>query len=184
MTEKEKMLSGLEYDDTDKALLEKLVETRNIMSRFNALPASEVGEQQRILRSILGSCGKQFQINQPLHIDYGENIYIGENFYANFGLTVLDEAPVRIGDNALIGPNCSIYTACHPLEVEKRTAHIEWAEPVTIGDNVWIGGNVTICPGVTIGDGSVIGAGSVVTKDIPPYSLAVGNPARVIRELR
>jgi maltose O-acetyltransferase len=107
----------------------------------------------------------------------------GENFFANFCFTVLDEAKVIIGDNAFIGPNVSIYTACHPLDAEERNKQIEWAEPVTIGDNVWIGGSVTILPGVTIGNNAVIGAGSVVVKDIPDSCVAAGNPARVIKQI-
>ncbi|MBD5274716.1 MAG: sugar O-acetyltransferase, partial [Bacteroides sp.] len=112
-----------------------------------------------------------------------ENIHIGECFFANFNLTILDEAEVRIGDYCFIGPNVSIYTACHPLDPVERNKFLEWAEPVTIGNNVWIGGSTTICPGVTIGDNVVIGAGSVVTKDIPSNVVAVGNPARIIKHL-
>ena len=108
----------------------------------------------------------------------------GRIFFANFNLTILDEGLVTIGDNCFIGPNVSIYTACHPLEAEERNKGVEWAEPVTIGDNVWLGGNVTILPGVTIGDNCVIGAGSVVTKDIPDGCVAAGNPANVKKEIK
>ena len=115
--------------------------------------------------------------------DYGKQISVGKRFFANFNFTVLDEAPVTIGDDCFIGPNVSIYTACHSIDPVERNSRREWAEPVTIGDNVWIGGSVTILPGVTIGDNVTIGAGSVVTKDIPSNSVAVGNPCKVIRTL-
>lgn len=138
---------------------------------------------REILHDVLGSHGEQMQINQPFRCDYGENIFIGENFFANFNLTILDEAEVRIGDYAFIGPNVSIYTACHPLDAENRNKALEWAEPVTIGHNVWIGGSATILPGVTIGNNVVIGAGSVVTKDVPDNVAVAGNPARIIRHL-
>ena len=122
-------------------------------------------------------------MNQPFRCDYGSNIYIGEGFFANFNLTILDEAEVRIGDNVFIGPNVSIYTACHPLDAETRNRLVEWSEPVKIGANFWIGGSVTILPGVTIGDNVVIGAGAVVAKDIPSNTVAVGNPAKIIKRI-
>ena len=141
-------------------------------------------EQKEILHQLLGGHGERFHINQPFRCDYGCNIFIGEDFFANFNLTILDEAYVTIGDHAFIGPNVSIYTACHPLEANERNTGDEWALPVTIGDNVWIGGSATILPGVTIGNNSVIGAGSVVTHDILANVVAAGNPARIIRRLQ
>ena len=119
----------------------------------------------------------------PLYCDYGTNIQVGENFFANYQLTVLDCAAVTIGDNVQIAPNVSIYTAGHPLHPDSRNSGYEYALPITIGDNVWIGGNVVICPGVTIGDCAVIGAGSVVTRDVPPWTVAAGNPCRVLRQI-
>lgn len=178
-----KMVSGEVYDATHPALLRKLGETRDLLWQFNSLRPSRKDEKREILEKILGSHGEQFKFNQPFHCDYGENIHIGENFFANFNLTILDEAEVRIGDFCFIGPNVSIYTACHPLDPEERNKVVEWAEPVTIGNNVWIGGSVTICPGVSIGDNVVIGAGSTVTKDIPSDVVAAGNPARIIKHL-
>ena len=124
-----------------------------------------------------------FLIEQPFNCDYGYNIRIGENFYANVGCTILDVAPVTIGDNVMLAPNVNIYTAGHPLDAEIRNSGLEYAYPVNIGNNVWIGGNVTIVPGVTIGANTVIGAGSVVTKDIPANVVAVGNPCRVVRKI-
>ena len=178
------MISGVKYDASHPELIEKLMETREKLWEFNNLRPSESEKMRLILKELLGSTGKRFQINQPFRCDYGANIIIGENFFSNFNLTILDEAAVRIGDNVFIGPNVGIYTACHPLEEDERNKAIEWAEPVTIGNSVWIGGSATILPGVTIGNNVVIGAGSVVTHDIPSDSVAVGNPAKIIRRLK
>lgn len=178
------MLSGKPYDASDPTLISRLMETRRTLWEFNSLPPDNIDRQQEILRSLLGSTGSRFHFNQPFRCDYGCNITIGENFFANFNLTILDEARVTIGDNVFIGPNVGIYTACHPLEAEPRDTLIEWAEPVTIGDSVWIGGGTTILPGVTIGSRSVVGAGSVVTHDVPDDVVVAGNPARIIRRIR
>lgn len=178
-----RMMSGERYDAAHPHLIEKLEATRELLWEFNSLRPSEKARRDGILHRILGSHGERFQFNQPFRCDYGENIHIGEDFFANFNLTILDEARVDIGDHCFIGPNVSIYTACHPLEPGDRNDLVEWAEPVKIGHNVWIGGNVVILPGVTIGDNCTIGAGSVVTRDIPSSTLAAGNPCRVIRKL-
>ena len=122
-------------------------------------------------------------MNRPFRFDFGSHISIGDNVFANFNLTILDEGKVTIGNNVFIGPNVSIFTACHPLDSEERNRGVQWALPVTIGNDVWIGGDVTILPGVTIGDGVTIGAGSVVTKDVAPQTVVAGNPARVIKRL-
>lgn len=177
------MISGRVYDAAHPRLIEMLSQTREALWRFNNLNPNDVEAQHAILKSLLGRHGESFHFNQPFRCDYGCNISIGERFFANFNLTILDEAPVSIGDDAFIGPNVSIYTACHPLGAEDRRTRQEWAEPVTIGNDVWIGGGVTIVPGVTIGDRVVIGAGSVVTKDIPSDCVAAGNPARIIKRL-
>lgn len=177
------MMSGKIYDATHPHLLDKLKATREKLWCYNSLNPRLVEEKKEILSSILGSHGDIFHFNQPFRCDYGENIHIGENFFANFNFTVLDEAEVRIGDHCFIGPNVSIYTACHPIDPAERNTGVEWAEPVTIGDNVWIGGSVTICPGVKIGNNVVIGAGSTVVKDIPDNVVAVGNPARIIKQI-
>lgn len=179
----ESMVNGEVYDACHPELVKRLRDTREKIWEFNNLRPSQEEEQKAILRDLLGGCGNQFQINQPFRCDYGSNIFIGEGFFANFNLTILDEAEVRIGDNVFIGPNVSIYTACHPLDAETRNTLVEWAEPVIIGNNVWMGGSVTILPGVTIGDNVVIGAGSVVAKDIPANTVAVGNPARIVKRL-
>lgn len=178
-----KMLSGEVYDAVNPRFIEMLMTTRDKLWEFNNLRPYEMDKMKDILRGLLGSHGKNFHVNQPFRCDYGCNIHIGENFFANFNLTILDEAEVRIGDNCFIGPNVSIFTACHPLDAASRDTGVEWAEPVTIGDSVWIGGNATILPGVTIGNNVVIGAGSVVTRNIPSGVVVGGNPARIIKKV-
>jgi maltose O-acetyltransferase len=180
----QKMVSGAIYDAAHPTLIEKLVATREKIYEFNQLRPSQIQEQRAILRELLGTCGEVILINQPFRCDYGCNIHVGERFFANFNFTVLDEAPVTIGNDAFIGPNVSIYTACHSTNVEERNSRREWAKPVKIGNNVWIGGAVTILPGVTIGNGVTIGAGSVVTKDVPDDVVVVGNPAKIIKNLK
>ena len=184
MTEKEKMLSGEVYSAIDPVLLKELKDVKEILAKYNKLPPSDYDAQRAMLRNLLGSMGDdEAVIIQPFYCDYGRQISIGRQFFANFNLTILDEAPVSFGDNCFIGPNVSIYTACHSTDPIERNSKREWARPVTIGDNVWIGGSVTILPGVTIGSGTTIGAGSVVVKDIPDNCVAVGNPCRVVRWL-
>ena len=136
-----------------------------------------------LLAQVIGSVGEGVDIRPPLRVDYGHNITIGDGSWVNFGLTALDVAPIVIGQDVLIGPNCSLYTAIHPTEPGPRRAKWESAAPITLGDNVWLGGSVVVCPGVTIGENSIIGAGAVVTRSVPANSIAVGNPARVIRAL-
>lgn len=183
MTEREKMLAGLPYIASSPELTAELTEVKTQLQKYNMLPPSDRETMRNMLDKLLGAHGERFTILQPFYCDYGKNIIVGEDFFANFGLTILDEAIVKIGKNAFIGPNVSIYTACHPLNPEERNKSIEWSRGVTIGDNVWIGGSVTICPGVTIGDNVTIGAGSVVVKDIPRNCVAVGNPAHVVKQL-
>jgi len=185
MTEKEKMLSGQIYSAVDPDLLKELDEVHDKIQQYNALRPSDAKARLAALKDLLGSMGdEQCIINPPFYCDYGKPIRVGKRFFANFHFTVLDEAPVTIGDDCFIGPNVSIYTACHSTDPEERRSRKEWAEPVTIGNNVWIGGGVTILPGVTIGDNVTLGAGSVVTRDIPSDVVAAGNPCRVIRELK
>ena len=136
-----------------------------------------------LLAQVIGSVGEGVDIRPALRVDYGHNITIGDGSWVNFGLTALDVAPIVIGQDVLIGPNCSLYTAIHPTEPGPRRAKWESAAPITLGDNVWLGGSVVVCPGVTIGENSIIGAGAVVTRSVPANSIAVGNPARVIRAL-
>lgn len=184
MTEKEKMLAGEVYDATDPELLRELAETRERIYDYNALRPSETEKMRAILKELLGGIGDdEIIINQPFRCDYGRQISVGKRFFANFNFTVLDEARVTIGDDCFIGPNVSIYTACHSTDPVERNTRQEWARPVTIGNNVWIGGSVTILPGVTIGDNVSIGAGSVVVHDIPSNTVAAGNPCKVIKTL-
>ena len=184
MTEKEKAAKGLLYNaNYDEEIQKEMFETKGTLYEYNQLHPHKTEERTALMKSLLGKTGKQFTILSPFHCDYGYNIEIGENFFSNMNLVILDGAKVRIGDNAFIAPNVGIYTAGHPLDVEQRNEGLEYAFPVTIGNNVWIGAQVAILPGVTIGDNSVIGAGSVVSKDIPSNVLAVGNPCRVIREI-
>ena len=184
MTEKEKILSGMVYSAIDDQLLKELNEVKEIIHEYNALKPSQTLRRFQILKDLLGHVADdEIIVNQPFYCDYGKQIRVGKRFFANFNLTVLDEARVTIGDDCFIGPNVSIYTACHSTDPVERNTRREWAEPVTIGDNVWIGGSVTILPGVTIGSNVTIGAGSVVTKDIPDNVVAVGNPCKVIKNL-
>lgn len=184
MTEKEKMLAGMVYSAVDEQLLDELNDVKAVIHKYNLLSPADVGGRLEVLKGLLGAVSDDdIIINQPFYCDYGKQISVGKRFFANFHFTVLDEARVTIGDDCFIGPNVSIYTACHSTDPVERNTRREWAEPVTIGDNVWIGGSVTILPGVTIGDNVTIGAGSVVTKDIPSNVVAVGNPCRVIKHL-
>ena len=175
------MVSGREYDATHPYLLERLNATKDRIWEYNKMRPSMLKERNELLRGLLGKSDGDTFINQPFYCDYGSNIRVGRRFFANFNFTVLDEAAVTVGDNCFIGPNVSIYTACHSTDPIERNSRREWAKPVTIGDNVWIGGSVTILPGVTIGSNVTIGAGSVVVKDIPDGCVAVGNPCRVVK---
>lgn len=179
----QQMISGNPYNAMDPLLLTALSHMRDKVQDFNNLRSTDVELIQRWLHENLGHCGENVVLHQPFRCDYGLNISIGDNCVINFNLTILDEAKVTIGNNVFIGPNCSIYTPCHPEKPEDRDKGIEWSKPVTIEDNCWLGGNVTIVPGVTIGEGSTIGAGSVVVKDIPPRVVAVGNPCRPIKKI-
>lgn len=182
-TDKEKMLSGELYD----AYVPELVAERNVVKErmhiHNRLLPSQLEEREVLIKETLGSTGNKFLIEQPFFCEYGYNIHLGENFFSNFNCVILDEAPVRFGDDVLLAPNVSIYTVNHAANAERRKAALEYAKPVTIGNNVWIGGNSVILPGVTIGDNTIIGAGSVVTRNIPANVIAAGNPCKVIRPI-
>ncbi|KJY67895.1 sugar O-acetyltransferase [Vibrio nigripulchritudo] len=182
-SEKEKMLAGELYQPWDDEIhCERIACRRWLHQLNNSLPNSE--EWQDAIESLLPQAKGEVYLEPPFYCDYGSNILVGENFYANFGCTILDANRVVIGDNVMLAPNVQIYTATHPLDVQTRvTDCLEYAEPINIGDNVWIGGASVICPGVIIGENSVIGAGSVVTKDIPANVVAAGNPCKVIREI-
>jgi len=184
MTEKQKMLAGLLYDaNNDKNLINERLICKEKIYNYNRLRPSDLLYRKTLLLELLGKTGEDFIIEQPFYCDYGSNITVGENFYSNYNLVILDEAPVTFGDNVFIAPNVGIYTATHPLDAALRRQGLETAYPVMIGNNVWIGAGVQILPGVSIGDNSVIGAGSVVNKSIPANVLAVGNPCKVVREI-
>lgn len=183
MNQKERMLAGLPYKAWLDGLPEKRQECRRKLYRLNQLPPEEYGQIPALLKELFGKTGEQIFLELPFRCDFGSHIEVGENFIANYNLTILDVAQVKIGCNVMIAPNVSIYTAGHPLHPDSRNSGYEYGIPITIGDNVWIGGSSVILPGVTIGSNVVIGAGSVVTKDIPDNRVAAGNPCRVIREI-
>lgn len=184
LTEKEKMLAGMLYDaDHDEELVQDRIRAKDLCYDFNQLRPSQLEEQKKIMKKLLGKTEETFQIIQPFWCDYGYNIEIGKNFFANHNLVILDCTKVKFGDNVMIAPNCGFYTAGHPLDAERRNQGLEYAYPITVGDNVWIGAGVHVMPGVTIGNNVVIGGGSVVVKDIPDNVIAVGNPAKVIKTL-
>ena len=184
MTEKEKMLKGLLYDaNYDAQLLDERAHAKSLCFSFNHLAPQDTSKRQSILRELFGKTPEHFFVEQPFYCDYGYHIEIGENFFANHNCIILDAAKVIFKNNVFVGPNCSFYTAGHPLDPDQRACGLEYARPITVGNNVWIGGNVVVLPGVTIGDHSVIGAGSVVTHDIPSGVLAVGNPCRIVRSI-
>ena len=181
-TEKQKMLKGEYYNSFEESLLYDRKRAKNLCQQLNAIPDGSQGERSKIIQNLLQT-DKQVWIESPFRCDYGYNIEVGDNFYANFGCIILDCNLVKIGDNVKFGPNVQVYAATHPTHPEERIAGKEMAYPITIGDNVWIGGSSIILPGVTIGNNSVIGAGSIVTKNIPENVVAVGNPCRVLRSI-
>ena len=183
MDQKERMLAGLPYRPWLDGLPEERERARRLCHEYNHLPPERWGERVALMKRILGKTGQRLFIEPDFRCDYGSNITVGEDFYANFNLVILDPAPVTIGDRVMIAPNVSLYTAGHPVHPDSRRSGYEYGQPITIGNSVWIGGSTTVLPGVTIGDGAVIGAGSVVTRDIPPMVIAACNPCRVIRPI-
>ena len=167
---------------SDESVMEEQKVCRRILQRLNTVDRSDFDEIGKIVKELLGKSDGAF-INPPFYCDYGSHIEVGKNFFANYNCTIIDVAKVKIGDNCQMAPNVAIYTAGHPLHPVSRNSMYEYGISVTIGDNVWIGGNTVIMPGVHIGSNTVIGAGSVVTKDIPDWVVAVGNPCRVIKQI-
>ena len=184
MNEKEKCKMGLLYDaNYDPELVNDRIKCQDKCFLYNQIKPSDIESRDIAIKNIINDIGKNFRIEQPFHCDLGYNIHIGDNFYSNYNLVILDGADVNIGNNVFIAPDCGIYTAGHPINVKQRNSGLEYAKSVNIGNNVWIGGGVKIMPGVTIGDNVVIGGGSVVVKDIPSNVIAVGNPCKVIKQI-
>lgn len=184
MTEQEKAMAGFLYNpNDDPQLLLARARCKDLCFAFQQVLPSNTEKQAEIIRSLLGKTGTRFCFTAPFWCDYGYNIEIGEDFYANHNCVILDCAKVTFGSHVFIAPNCCFSTAGHPLDVRQRNEGLEFASPILVGNNVWIGANVTVLPGVKIGDNAIIGAGSVVTKNIPPNVVALGNPCRPLREL-
>lgn len=175
------MISGQLYAPDDPELQAYRNQTKHQLWRFNH--AAPGPERIGVLAELFGSGGEGAYVEPWLHVDYGCNIHVGRNFYANANCVLLDVAEIRIGDDVMLAPMVGLYTATHPVDPQERISGRELGYPITLGDRVWLGGGVSVAPGVTIGADTVVGAGSVVTKDLPPRVVAVGNPARVIRTI-
>ena len=181
MTHRERRDRQMPYI-ADESVFEEMIRARHLLSRLNTMDRCDFEGIRQVIRELLQTEEDPI-INPPFYCDYGNHIQVGKNFFANYNCTILDVGKVTFGDNCFLAPNVAIYTAGHPIHPDARNSMYEYGIDVTIGHNVWIGGNAVICPGVTIGDNCVIGAGSVVTKDVPAWSIAAGNPARVIRKI-
>ena len=182
-TARDRMLAGEPYFADDPELIAAAHRARSLMAAYDDVAPGDSLAAREILVDLLGSVGDEVTIRKPLYVDYGSQITVGDRVFANYGLTALDCAPITIGDDTQIGPHVQLLTPTHPVDADQRRTKIEAAGPITIGSNVWLGGGVIVLAGVTIGDNAVVGAGSVVVNDIPANSVAVGNPAKVIRQL-
>lgn len=192
MTEREKMLAGELYDPGDAELMARWHRAKDLANEYNSLRSADAAGKEKVLGELLGGVGKRLWITPPFYVDYGENIFFGDNVEVNMGCTFLDDNVITIGDNALFAPGVQLLAAYHPTNASERFGEPNAdgsfsfcktiTAPITIGDNVWIGGGAIVLPGVTIGDNVVIGAGSVVTRDVPSNKVAFGNPCRVFRD--
>jgi maltose O-acetyltransferase len=180
---KERMLRGELYLADDPELAADGARAQDLLERYNATRHTEQAERDRLLRDLLGEVGEGVVVKPPFRCDYGQHVSIGARTFVNYGCVMLDVVPIRIGAACQIATNVQLLAATHPLDPEPRREGWEYGEPITIGDNVWLGGGAIVCPGVSIGDDTVVGAGAVVTRDLPAGVVAVGNPARVLREL-
>lgn len=183
MTQRERMKAGMLYCADDDELRQMVRHCKELTYQFNHAGYEQAETRMQYLRELLGHVGENAYFEPEVYFDYGCHIFVGDNFYANTGLIILDQCDVKIGDNVFLGPRVGIYCAGHPVDAGVRNRMLEYGKPVTIGNSVWIGGNVVVNPGVTIGDDVVIGSGSVVTKDIPSHVIAAGNPCRVLRPI-
>ena len=184
MTEREKMEKGYLYDaNYNEEIIKEREKAKDLCFEYNNLKPSDIDNQRAIMSKLLGKTKGNFYVTAPFYCDYGYNIEVGENFYSNHNLVILDGGKVTFGDNVFIAPNCCFSTAGHPLDSEQRNKGLEFAYPITVGNNVWFGAGVIVLPGITIGDDVVIGAGTIVNRDIPSGVIAAGNPCRVIREI-
>lgn len=180
-TEREKMLAGEMYDPSDKELADARDRAHRLAHMYNNLEDPEA--RKELIQTIFGTVGDEVHVEPGLRVDYGENIHVGENFYANFNSVLLDVCPIHIGRNVMLGPRVSLVTPEHPINPVERNSGLEFGRPITIGDNCWLGADVTVIGGVTLGDNVVVGAGSVVTKSFDDNVVIAGNPARVIKEV-
>jgi maltose O-acetyltransferase len=183
MTEKEKMIKGENYLASDQELVNDRKNARRLTREYNLTTETEIDKRTTILKQLFGTTGDSLYIEPTFRCDYGFNVHVGDNFYANFDCVILDVCPVHIGKNCFMAPGVHIYTATHPLDPIERASGVEYGKPVTIGDNVWLGGRAIINPGVKIGDNVVVASGAVVTKDVPNNVVVGGNPARIIKEI-
>ncbi|GGI40537.1 maltose O-acetyltransferase [Mammaliicoccus stepanovicii] len=183
MSEKEKMINGEMYLPNDETLVSERETARQLTYEFNQTPIKNKDKRINLLKKLLGGYKNEFEINPNFNVDYGYNIYLGENFYANYNCTMLDVSTIHFGDNCMLGPNVGIYTATHPIDPFERNNGKEFAKPIKIGNNVWIGGHAVINPGVTIGDNVVVASGAVVVKDIASNTVVGGNPAKPIKHI-
>jgi maltose O-acetyltransferase len=182
-TMRERMLAGDLYIADDPELARDLERAEQLSHRFNTMDPARGADRRAVLSELLGGLGADSQVRPPFHCDYGYQTFIGARTFANFGMVCLDVAPITIGDDVQIGPNVQLLTATHPVAAGPRRDKWEAARPIRVGDNVWLGGGAIVCPGVTIGANTVVGAGAVVVRDLPPNVVAVGNPARIVKEI-
>ncbi|QSX23877.1 sugar O-acetyltransferase [Priestia megaterium] len=182
-TEKKKMLDGEMYNPADAQLVKDRENARRQVRIYNETLENEGEKRTQLLKELFGSTGENVHVEPNIRVDYGYNIFVGENFSANFDCTILDVCEVRFGDNCMLAPGVQIYTATHPLHPTERNSGKEYAKTITFGNNVWIGGSAVINPGVTVGDNVVIASGSVVTKDVPNNVVVGGNPAKIIKKI-
>ena len=180
-SEYQKMIAGENYSPQDPELRALAARSREFQYRFNQ--ERDIEKRSSIAKEWFGSTGENLWLHPDLVCDYGVNIHLGENFYSNWNLTMLDVCPITIGKNAMLGPNCQFLTPLHPLDPVERNSGIEYGAPIKIGDNFWAGGGVTILPGVSLGDNVVVGAGAVVTKSFGDNVVLAGNPAKIIKEI-